>query len=149
MKRALSIAALCGLAVAGAAAQQWPQPAGDQGASHYSPLEQITPANVNQLQVAWEWRPNEKDLPQFGTRPGAFQASPIVVDNAALRERLRLPPGDPAAAPLLAHAPGEPADPTGWLDASTVPTAGAPPAADQPDRTIYDTARRIWRRLAH
>jgi quinoprotein glucose dehydrogenase len=81
MKRALSIAALCGLAVAGAAAQQWPQPAGDQGASHYSPLEQITPANVNQLQVAWEWRPNEKDLPQFGTRPGAFQASPIVVDN--------------------------------------------------------------------
>jgi quinoprotein glucose dehydrogenase len=62
-------------------AQQWPQPAGDQGASHYSPLDQITPANVNQLQVAWEWRPNEKDLPQFGTRPGAFQASPIVVDN--------------------------------------------------------------------
>jgi len=63
------------------AARQWPQPAGDQGAAHYSPLEQITPANVNRLQVAWEWRPNEKDLPQFGTRPGAFQASPIVVDN--------------------------------------------------------------------
>src|SRR6186997_3067389 len=63
------------------AAQQWPQPAGDQGASHYSPLDQITPANVNQLQVEWEWRPNAKDLPRFGTRPGAFQASPIVVDN--------------------------------------------------------------------
>ena len=59
----------------------WPQPAGDQAASHYSPLEQLTPANVNQLQPAWEWRPNEKDLPQFGTRPGAFQASPIVIDN--------------------------------------------------------------------
>jgi len=35
------------------AAQQWPQPAGDQGASHYSPLDQITPANVNRLQIAW------------------------------------------------------------------------------------------------
>ncbi|HUQ89356.1 MAG TPA: pyrroloquinoline quinone-dependent dehydrogenase, partial [Vicinamibacterales bacterium] len=63
------------------AAQQRAQPAGDQAASHYSPLDQITAANVNQLQVAWEWRPNEKNLPQFGTRPGAFQASPIVVDN--------------------------------------------------------------------
>ena len=81
MKRALSIGVICGLAIAVPAAQQWPQPAGDQGASHYSPLDQITPTNVNLLQVAWEWRPNEKDLPQFGTRPGAFQASPIVVDN--------------------------------------------------------------------
>src|SRR6188508_908443 len=81
MKRALSIGIICGLAIAVPAAQQWLQPAGDQGASHYSPLDQITPANVNQLQVAWEWRPNEKDLPRFGTRPGAFQASPIVVDN--------------------------------------------------------------------
>jgi quinoprotein glucose dehydrogenase len=81
MKRALSIATLCGLTLSSTAAQQWPQPAGDQAASHYSPLDQITPANVNRLQVAWEWRPNEKDLPQFGTRPGAFQASPIVVDN--------------------------------------------------------------------
>ena len=81
MKRALSIGVICGLAIAVPAAQQWPQPAGDHGASHYSPLDQITPANVNLLQVAWEWRPNEKDLPQFGTRPGAFQASPVVVDN--------------------------------------------------------------------
>ena len=81
MKQVLSIAAICGLTLSRVAAQQWPQPAGDQGASHYSPLDQITTANVNKLQVAWEWRPNEKDLPQFGTRPGAFQASPIVVDN--------------------------------------------------------------------
>jgi quinoprotein glucose dehydrogenase len=80
-RRAAWLAAILVIIAAQLAAQQWPQPAGDQGASHYSPLDQITPANVNQLQVAWEWRPNEKDLPQFGTRPGAFQASPIVVDN--------------------------------------------------------------------
>ena len=74
----MSVATLAFVTVS---AQQWPQPAGDQGASHYSPLEQISPANVDQLKVLWEWRPNEKELPQFGTRPGAFQASPIVVDN--------------------------------------------------------------------
>ena len=61
--------------------QQWLQPAGDQASSHYSPLSQITPQNVQTLQVAWEWKPEEKNLPQFGTRPGAFQASPIVIGN--------------------------------------------------------------------
>ena len=76
-----SVSVIFVLATATLAAQQWPQPAGDQAASHYSALDQLTPANVNQLKVAWEWRPNEKDLPQFGTRPGAFQASPIVIDN--------------------------------------------------------------------
>ncbi len=62
-------------------AQQWPHYAGDQAASHYSPLEQITTANVTKLAIAWEWKPNEKVLPQFGTRPGAFQNTPLVIDN--------------------------------------------------------------------
>jgi quinoprotein glucose dehydrogenase len=64
-----------------ASAQQWPHYAGDQGASHYSPLDQITPANVGQLAIAWEWKPNEKVLSQFGTRPGAFQNTPLMIDN--------------------------------------------------------------------
>jgi quinoprotein glucose dehydrogenase len=63
------------------AAQQWPHYAGDQAASHYSPLEQISAANVGQLAIAWEWKPNEKVLPQFGTRPGAFQNTPLVIDG--------------------------------------------------------------------
>lgn len=62
-------------------AQQWPHYAADQAATHYSPLEQITPANVGNLQIIWEWKPNEKILPQFGTRPGAFQNTPLVIDN--------------------------------------------------------------------
>src|SRR5436190_19317024 len=81
MKRALLIAAICGLTLSDIAAQQWPHPAGDQAASHYSALDQITPANVNKLQIVWEWKPNEKNLPQFGTRPGNFQSTPIVIDN--------------------------------------------------------------------
>jgi len=78
LKRLLAIL-IC--AAATLSAQQWPQPAGDQAASHYSPLDQITPDNVNRLRIAWEWSPNEKNLPQFGTMPGAFQSTPILIDN--------------------------------------------------------------------
>lgn len=78
--------------------------------------------------------------------------SPIVVNNAALRERLRIPNGgDPNAAPMLAQGGAQP--PTEWTTTNsafaTGPTAGEPPSPNQPDRTIYDTARRIWQRLAH
>ena len=81
-KRASVLAvALVAVTLGGAHAQQWPHYAADQAASHYSPLEQINPANVAKLAIAWEWRPNEKILPQFGTRPGAFQNTPLMIDN--------------------------------------------------------------------
>ena len=72
---------LIAFSLGGAHAQQWPHYAADQAASHYSPLDQITPANVSKLAIAWEWKPNEKVLPQFGTRPGAFQNTPLMIDN--------------------------------------------------------------------
>jgi quinoprotein glucose dehydrogenase len=59
----------------------WPVYAGDQGAGHYSPLASITRANVSGLAVAWEWRPNEDAMPQFGTRPGNFQNTPLMIDG--------------------------------------------------------------------
>jgi quinoprotein glucose dehydrogenase len=80
MRKFLVLACLMTFAARGVA-QQWPHYAADQGASHYSPLEQITPANVGKLAIAWEWKPNEKVLPQFGTRPGAFQNTPLVIDG--------------------------------------------------------------------
>ncbi|MEK7993166.1 MAG: membrane-bound PQQ-dependent dehydrogenase, glucose/quinate/shikimate family, partial [Planctomycetota bacterium] len=75
---AVLVAGLLGVAVQ---AQQWPHYAGDLAASHYSPLDQITAANVGTLQVAWEWKPNEKVLSEFGTRPGAFQNTPLMIDG--------------------------------------------------------------------
>ena len=63
--------------VAGTA--EWPFYAGDQAASHYSPLDQVTAANVTRLSVAWEWKPEEKILKEFGTRPGAFQNTPLMI----------------------------------------------------------------------
>ncbi len=68
-------------APAGAAPDDWPVYAGDQGATHYSPLTDINRATVRELSVAWRWRPDEKKLDQFGTQPGTFQATPIMIDG--------------------------------------------------------------------
>lgn len=65
--------------VAQAPGAEWPHYAGDLAATHYSALAQITPANVSQLQQVWEWRPNEVPFAEYGTRPGAFQNTPLMI----------------------------------------------------------------------
>jgi quinoprotein glucose dehydrogenase len=59
----------------------WPHYAGDQAASHYSLLDEITAANVDRLRVVWEWKPGEAPIEEFGTRPGAFQNTPLMIDG--------------------------------------------------------------------
>ena len=61
--------------------QDWPFYGGDQAGTKYSPLADITAANVSRLSPAWEWTTGEKALAQFGTRPGAFEATPLMIDN--------------------------------------------------------------------
>ncbi len=61
--------------------QEWPVYAGDSGATHYSPLTDITPANVLKLDVAWEWKTGEDAMPQFNTRPANFQNTPLMIDD--------------------------------------------------------------------
>ncbi|MCU1385726.1 MAG: Quinoprotein glucose dehydrogenase [Acidobacteria bacterium] len=80
--------AVAALLVAGAVAlapdarpQDWPFYGGDQGGMKYSPLTDVNAATVSRLTVAWEWSPKEKALPAFGTRPGNFQATPLMIDN--------------------------------------------------------------------
>ena len=83
-QRALLLVSLLCLTVGGTVstqpaarpAGQWPHYAGDLAATHYSTLDQITAANVGQLKIAWERKPGDKALPQYGTRPGAFQNTP-------------------------------------------------------------------------
>jgi quinoprotein glucose dehydrogenase len=77
---------LIGLALAAPLARQapagdWPAYAADQAASHYSPLALITRANVGGLAPIWEWKPNEDAMPAFGTRPGNFQNTPLMIDG--------------------------------------------------------------------
>jgi quinoprotein glucose dehydrogenase len=59
----------------------WPAYGGDAGGTRYSPLNQMTQTNVDQLQVAWVFRTG--DLGQ-GTKDwtrSAFEATPILYDN--------------------------------------------------------------------
>ena len=60
---------------------EWPYVGSEQSHTKYSVAADITRANVSQLEVAWEWEVGELPLPESGTRPGAFQATPIMIDN--------------------------------------------------------------------
>jgi quinoprotein glucose dehydrogenase len=61
--------------------QDWPVYGGDQGGTKFSPLTDINRGNVARLGLAWQWRTGEKDLPEYGTRPGNFQTTPLMIDN--------------------------------------------------------------------
>jgi glucose dehydrogenase len=74
-RRAAVVAAFVAAAWAVAQAQglnDWPGVGNDPGGSKYSPLTQITPANVSQLQTAWTY-----DLGMGG----GYTVTPIVIDN--------------------------------------------------------------------
>jgi quinoprotein glucose dehydrogenase len=59
----------------------WPFYGGDPGGTKYSVLADITASTVSRLTLAWEWRTGEKALPEYGTRPGNFQTTPLMIDN--------------------------------------------------------------------
>jgi quinoprotein glucose dehydrogenase len=61
--------------------QEWPTYASDPGSTHYSPLAAIDRGNVAQLRLAWEWKPGEEPKPEYGTRPGMFENTPLMIDN--------------------------------------------------------------------
>ena len=50
----------------------------DENSSNYSPLNQITTANVNQLQPAWTFTMHDKPV---GSQPGKSECTPIIVDG--------------------------------------------------------------------
>lgn len=60
---------------------EWPYVGGDQANTRSSPAETVTSENVDQLRVAWTWRPDERPRPEFGTVPGNFTSTPIMIDD--------------------------------------------------------------------
>ena len=60
---------------------EWPYVGADQGASKYSPLADVDVSNVETLEVAWTWEPNELPNQEFRTRPGSFEVMPLMIDN--------------------------------------------------------------------
>ena len=59
----------------------WETYAGDPGSAHYSALTQINRATVDLLRPAWSWETGETAKPEFGTSPGLFEATPLVVEG--------------------------------------------------------------------
>ena len=61
---------------------QWTYWGGDAGGLHYAEIDQITPQNVDRLEVLWTWR--HADVSD-GSAPfrstSAFQLTPILVDG--------------------------------------------------------------------
>ena len=60
---------------------EWRYVGAEQSHTKYSPVDDINLTNVDQLEIAWEWEPGELPLEEFGTRPGSFQAMPLMIDN--------------------------------------------------------------------
>ena len=85
VKRIVAAAVLLAATHAGAQTPgsviEWPYVGGGQAQMKYSALRDITAANVGELEIAWQWEPKETPLEQYGTRPGPFQATPIMVGN--------------------------------------------------------------------
>ena len=59
----------------------WPLWGGDQAGTHYSPLTDINTGNVARLQQAWIWKTGETELKEYGTRPGIFEDTPLMIGN--------------------------------------------------------------------
>ena len=85
MNRLVASAALVFAGLAGArepgAMIEWPHVGSEPAHTKYSAVDEITAANVGELEIVWTWEPNEMPLEEYGTRPGPFQATPIMVDN--------------------------------------------------------------------
>ena len=73
----LALSSRSALAQNGAADGEWHHYGGDAGSTRYSPLDQITPANVDDLEIAWRWK-----AASYGPRPEYnYQATPLMVDG--------------------------------------------------------------------
>ena len=86
MKRICAIAVVASTALLGAQDRpadmiEWPYVGAEQTHTKYSSADDITPANVDQLEIAWEWEVGELPLPEYGTRPGRFETTPLMIDN--------------------------------------------------------------------
>jgi quinoprotein glucose dehydrogenase len=60
---------------------EWPFYGADQAGTKYSALADVNRDNVGGLRLAWEWKTNEAPIAEHGTRPGAFQNTPLMIGN--------------------------------------------------------------------
>lgn len=82
---AVSALLILGSFVASAASDnhtaEWLYYSGDQASTKYSSLSQINKTNISSLRVAWTWKTGATELKQFGTHPGTFEDTPLMIGN--------------------------------------------------------------------
>src|SRR5262252_10999130 len=71
-----------------ASRDEWRYYSGDAASTKYSPLDQITRANVRSLQVAWKWNSPDNEIVKANptSRPGAYQDTPLMVNGVLYTE---------------------------------------------------------------
>src|SRR5215831_707273 len=62
-------------------AVEWTSVGGDPGNAKYSPLTDINADNVQRLTIAWQWTHGEASLAEYGTVPGNFENTPLMIDG--------------------------------------------------------------------
>ncbi|MEQ8313794.1 MAG: pyrroloquinoline quinone-dependent dehydrogenase [Gammaproteobacteria bacterium] len=82
------LAAILTTATATAQTHDWPSYGGDNGSSKYSPLDQINAANVDDLEIAWQWASVDNatvaaNIENGNSRavPGGWKATAIAIDG--------------------------------------------------------------------
>jgi quinoprotein glucose dehydrogenase len=60
---------------------EWLYYGGDPGNTKYSPLTDINGDNIQRLEIAWQWKHWETALPEYGTTPGFFENTPLMIDG--------------------------------------------------------------------
>jgi quinoprotein glucose dehydrogenase len=60
---------------------EWLYYGGDPGNSKYSALADINAQNAGRLQISWQWKHWETPLKEYGTTPGFFEGTPLMIDG--------------------------------------------------------------------
>jgi quinoprotein glucose dehydrogenase len=102
---------------------EWPFYGGDQEGSKYSKLTDINAGNVSKLHVAWTWKTGELPEPAFGSRPGMFEVTPLMIDGVLYLSTpysrvvaLKADTGEVLwTYDSKAYELGQPANGTGWV----------------------------------
>ena len=60
---------------------EWTHYGSDAAGTRYSPLTDINAAALPKLQLAWQWKHFDTPLKEYGTTPGQFESTPLMVDG--------------------------------------------------------------------
>jgi len=66
------------------AGEGWAHYGGDAGGARYSAIDQITPDNVDQLAVAWEYKTGDMKKPEGARQRSATEGTSLLIDDALI-----------------------------------------------------------------